>query len=58
MKLGFEESQLSYSSGTQKRSRVDRGLGQRLGLLSALRQYQDVAIPQQQPAGGFLVQVV
>src|SRR5205823_10845681 len=41
-----------------KRPRMDRSMGQRLGLLPALRQRKDFLLPQQQSAGGFLLHVM
>src|SRR6478752_6372187 len=37
---------------------MDRSLGQRMGVLSPLRQCQNVAIPEQQPARRFPVRIV
>jgi hypothetical protein len=58
MKLGFEEPQSSYTSGSQKRPRMDGSLGQRVGLLPALRQLEDFLLPEQQPARRFLLYVL
>src|SRR5674476_97659 len=58
MKLGFEESQSSYSSGSQKCAHMDRGMGERVGVLPALRQREDFGLPKQQSAGRFLLYVL
>ena len=39
-------------------ARVDGGLGERAGVLPALRKCEDVAVPEQQPAGRFSLRVV
>ena len=57
MKLGFEESQ-SPTPAARKAPRMDGSLGQRMGLLPALRQCEDVAISEQQPARRFPLRIV
>jgi hypothetical protein len=46
MKLGFEESQSPYSSGSQSAPGMDGSLGKRMGLLPALRQREDIFLPE------------
>ena len=49
MKLGFEECQSFYSSGSRMPTGVDGSLGQRVGLLPALRQCEDFTLPTNSP---------
>ena len=54
MKLGFEESQSSYSSGSQSA----RAWTEAVGILPTLRQRKYIFIPEQQFACGFLLHVL